>query len=561
MARLIRPQILAGDAVWLLTLDYAGRTWRIATERVSITSTTPLGTESLEYDPGLTPIGDVDQVLAGIAASPESRSVSLEVAWPDGGSATTVAELIQRGHDLAAGRGEVALWVAGTAYEDRIVVVSGLVREPDYGARGEGIALTIEDQPWDDTARIVAGEANTTAWPTVHTDHEGRPYPWVFGAPGADGASGGFLATGSPAIAVEYAAGTADTLLVAGHHVYATTCRIVFDTGTAIASVGSLTIDNAFDGLGRPVATIDVTGAGALLRTAVEWWVCWEDGPALRSPYRVGGIQTAGELLRLLADLSSVRVDAGAWAALAEALPWPVGGYVDDPATTPLGYLQDAVLPLLPVGLVAGDRGGLVPVLWRHDARREDAIDWLTAGPGVVREGRVRYERAPRDVVQRITVMFGLDDWSGDYRRTLDLRPDPDLDNPDHTTSLQAVSAANRYLRPGEPHRSKAIEAPIVWDRGTAARIAHWRIRSDGYAPRRVDYQVQADRAWIRPGDVVLLTDADLAIEDTIALVVERRLSDLGAYRLTLQILDDVSSRTAESGPGANGPPDWVDPQ
>ena len=565
MGRITRSQLVADDAVWLLTLTYAGQVWRYATERVDVASSTPLGDEVLAYSPGLTPLSTVGQALAGVSSAPETRSVSVEILWDDRGT-DSVAELVEQGHDLAAARAEVALWVQGTPYEDRVVVVDGRVREPEYGGRGEPIACTVEDEPWDDVARLTTGVASVTAWPDVHDHSEGADYPWVYGQPGVyvDAAGTTTRAPGSPALCVDQTAKSANTLLIAGHHVAASAVYILYDDATTggITEDGPLAVVNTTDGLGIPVATVDVSTAGTALRTAGSWWVSWSVAGALPSPYRPGvAVTSIGELMRVLADRSSVRVDSGAWAAVAERLPWPVGGYVDDPDTTPLGYLQDALLPLVPVGVMAGDRGGLAPVLWRYDATEADAVDHLEAGPGVSRVGRVRYERAPRDVVQRISVQYAYDEANRTYRRTLDLRPDRVAADPDSTTSVQARASALRYVRPGEADRESDLTAPIVWDRATAARIAHWRIRRDGYSPRIVDYTVQADRAWIRPGDVLTLTDADLALTRVVALVVERGLSDLGTYRLTLQILDPVLSSYVTTGPGANGPPTWTEPE
>jgi hypothetical protein len=108
--------------------------------------------------------------------------------------------------------------------------------------------------------------------------------------------------------------------------------------------------------------------------------------------------------------------------------------------------------------------------------------------------------------------------------------------------------------------RSIQIDLPIVWSGTTAARVAHWRIRRDGYAPRLVEYDVLADRGWLRPGDVVTLTDTELAWVSVVALIIERRVSDIGRWRLTLQILDPLVSGNTTKGPGANGAPTWSSP-
>lgn len=562
---LTRDQILDGDLVWLLTLDYAGRVWRFATERVDVSSISAEGAETLAYSPGLTPLDDVVQALAAVSSTPQRRSQSVEVVWDDAGSADSVAELVQVGHDLAAGRGEVALWARGTRYEERIIVVEGLVREPEYGARGESIAFTIEDEPWDDVARLIDGAAATIdLWPDVHPDSIGAVYPMVFGQPGffRDTDGNETRSAGSPAICVDQTSKSANTLLIAGHHVDAGSVYVVYNDG----STGGLVIDgpynttNTVDGNSHDVAWIDVSTAPAALRTAGEWWISWSEGAALPSRYHAGaGIKTIGELMRTIADMSAVKTSGGEWAAIEQLLPWPVGGYVEDPATSPLGYLQDALLPLVPVGLATGDEGGLVPVLWRYEASEGDAIDHVEVGPGISRVGRPRYERAPRDVVQQVSVRFAYSPFHREYKREIDLRPDPENDGEDATTNAQCIAADLRYRRPGEVLRSTTIDSAIIWSDTTAARVAHWRIRRDGYSPRLVDYDVGADRAWLQVGDVVTLTDSELDIDEVVCLVVERRISDIGRWRLTFQILDGLYSDGTYAPVGRHGGPTWVD--
>jgi hypothetical protein len=75
-----------------------------------------------------------------------------------------------------------------------------------------------------------------------------------------------------------------------------------------------------------------------------------------------------------------------------------------------------------------------------------------------------------------------------------------------------------------------------------------------------VEYDVLSDRAWIRPGDVLTLTDDDVSISSTVVLVVGRLVADLGIFRLALQILDDLVTSIPETGIGANGPPSWREP-
>lgn len=563
MARLTRSDLVAADAVWLFVLTYAGQTYYIATERADVTSVSPAGTTTLSFRPGLTPLTDIVQALAIVTSAPELRSVALEFWWDDQGSrAKDIATLIEEGHDLAAARGEVSLWVRGTQWEDRLIVVDGRCREPEYGARGEPIALTVEDEPLDDRAFLVDASVNSDAWPLALDEHYGDVYPFVFGQPGVFVALDGttYYCPGSPAICVQQTAKKAEILLIAGHHVAANEVRVCYNTGSTSGweDEGPFSVTNTFDSVGRPCATVDVSGGSLTLQEAGEYYTAWSGGSAAFDRFGTGAIASAGQLMRNLASMSSVKVDSAAFAALADRLPWLVGGYVDDPEVTPLQYLQDVVLPMLPVGLMIGDSGGLGPVLWRYDATQADAVDHLEIGPGVSRVSRVRYERVPREIAQRIHCSFAVD--GATDRPHLHYELHPQRQTAEESTSAFAIASARRYVFPGEMLRSLTVELPIVWSPTTAARVAHWRIRRDGYAPRLVEYDVLVDRGWLRPGDVVTITDSELAWVTVVALIIERTVSDIGRWRLTLQILDPLVSGSNTKGPGANGAPTWAPP-
>lgn len=566
MARLTRTDLVAADAVWCFVLTYAGQTYYIATERVDITSVLPgAGTTVLSFRPGLTPLTDVVQALANVSSAPEARQVALEFLWDDQRTAKDIATLIEEGHDLAAARGEVSLWVRGTQWEDRLVSVVGRCREPIYGGRGEPVSLTVEDEPLDDRAFLVDASVNSNAWPLALDEHYGDVYPFVFGQPGVFQALDGttYYCPGSPAICVQQTAKKAEVILIAGHHVLASSVHILFNTGSTGGweDEGPFNVTNTFDGEGRPCATCDVTGGSLALQEAGEYYTAWSGGAAAFDLFGSGAVLTAGQLLRNLAARSTVQVDAAAFAAIADRLPWLVGGYVDDPGVTPLQFITDVVVgsgasSQLPVGLLVGDSGGLAPVLWRYDATSADAVDHLEVGPGISRLSRVRYERAPRDIAQLIQVNFAVD--GATDRPHLHYELHPARSRVEESTSAFAIASSRRYVAPNEPLRSVVVDLPIAWSPTTAARVAHWRIRRDGYAPRIVEYEVLADRAWLRPGDVVTLTDSELAWSSVIALVVERRATDIGAWGLTLQILDGLVSGRVTSGPGVNGAPTWT---
>jgi hypothetical protein len=550
MPRPVIPSDLREDAIWLLSLSWAGRTWRVATKPVVVSSDSPLGTDTYQYEGGLGDL-DVEHALAVFADSPDERSVSLDLILSD----VDVAAVVQDGHDLAAATGELALWLDGTTYEERLVVVRGRVSQPEYGAEGEPISFSLVEEPYDDVARFPASGmvVNSTTWPDAAEDAVGATYPTVFGAPGVwKNASGTAQNTpGSPALCVDYdATNFAQKLLIAWHPCQASQVRVWFPVDGADGTVeGPFTITYEVDGLGQRCAVLDVSAATADLRGAGEWWIVWYDGDAMISPFRAGaGLTTAGEMLRYMADMSSLTWNRGKLIAASGFLQSRIDGYIDE-HVSPWEWVQDNILPLLPAS-VASDEQGLFVVVWRHDANATDAIDHLEAGPGINRVGLVSYDRKPREIVSGWTVSYALNSATNEYQKRLILTADVDLDDPETYSSAHARSS---YLRYGSK-RADVIETDIVYSDATAAYVANWHIMAHGFAARLVTYEMALDRGWWDLGDVVTLTDDELALDEVVALVQAIRLSDVGVIEVTLQILDDVETRGVTLGTSLTWP-------
>jgi hypothetical protein len=231
-----------------------------------------------------------------------------------------------------------------------------------------------------------------------------------------------------------------------------------------------------------------------------------------------------------------------------------VGGYIDEPVS-PWEWAQDNVLPLIPVSLGV-DADGLYPLLWRHDARREAAVRTVRAGDGYHRSSRVRYTRRPREIVNEIRVRWALDDASGDYRQETLLTPEPltriATSGAEVATVVRQGSTldARRSLAQYGAVRSETIETDIVYDALTAWRIAAWKARASATSAREIDYDCGLEVLELSEGEVVILVDADLAL-DVVAQVVSIRIADLATQSVTFQVLDPAASSTPVAPPYA----------
>jgi hypothetical protein len=343
--------------------------------------------------------------------------MALEVDWPE-----DVAALIAKGHDLATARGEIALLPAGATWEERRVLLVGQVSQPEYGAVGEAVSFSLVQDPFDDVNLVPSRSARITR--AKHSNCAdgaiGNYYPTVIGSPGRYVETDGTITyvAGSPAHSISYldVSAATDTLLIAGHRCAATEVRIWYsvegttDGGTTLP----LPIAYATDSDGITYAYVDISGQTAEVTGAGTYAAVWSEGPGLISPFRAAGITSIGEAMAWAAVMSSIPCHVAAWVGLADELPWPVGGYIDDPCS-PSEWMQDNLLPLVPVS-IACDAEGLYPLLWRHDARRDHAIRTIRAGEGFERASRVRYTRAPRDILNEIRVGWAFDAVSEQHR-------------------------------------------------------------------------------------------------------------------------------------------------
>lgn len=489
--------------VYLLELRWASRVFRWTSgEAVDVTS----DGGTLHYRGGL-PIDwtDGSDVLA---IDSEQRSISFDgLPMPD---EVDVAELVEAGHDLAAAVGEVSVWVSGRTYEERIVLLEGRALAPTYGGKDEPIALTLEERLYDDASTLIPTSARVTpeTWPNADPAMFGRAYPLVVGKPGryveADGTDG--KTTGSPALLVDVAA---KRLLVAGHRTNATMVRII-NTSKGEARDESIILTT--DGLGREVTIIDGSGTGLSIVEGDEYWVRWDNGEALVGEESTQPIRQAGDVLRYVLQRSTIRLDRGALASVIGYLNrYRLDFYVDDPEVSAWDWLVDNVLPLLPVSVVGGPRG-LRPVLFRWDARALDAVDTIEAGPEAVRVSPVSY--SVEEPIQVVQVAYAPRGGEGDHLRTVTLSGDPDEVDAGGHRALRASS-----IRYGE-RRVRRVETDVVYDAATAQLVASTLASTYALPRREVVYELDPRRfGTLEAGQVVTLTDAELHLQDAVALV------------------------------------------
>ena len=542
------PSQLAGTLRWVLSLEYAGGTWYLGQESITIDDGTG-GT--IVISDGLLDLADMTETLDLWSTDSPRRSVPVEFDL-----GVDVATLIEQGHDLAGCVAELAQLADGDDWSARRPFVLGRLQEPQYGADGEGVRASIEQDVLssDETIDVstVIGQDVLDALvatgvyivyvvdPTIGlvAVTEDQPAPIVIGTPG------GGVTSGSPArrvCSVEDATTGAISLVyvLAGHAVAATAVTLTNtdDDTTGVATTLNLTLSGTQIALGLfPLAAATLNYLGPISAT-------WDAGGGLLD--ETGGVlETAGDYLAWLLRLTEQQVDHGRVNAAREALrAFKIGTYLDESVTV-TDYIREAVLDIVPVSMAVGPRG-VYPYVWRWDATATDAVAHfdVTEDPDIERDGLVTYEDGDRIVntLQLLyqwnpqTEAYGAEIWAvGDpASRPRGLRfggSTATLTRSFWSDSVLATSVGRYGIR------RETLETAIVADVLTAEHVLAWRSRRWALPSRVVDYTCPQRWAWIEPGDLVTVTDPELAWSERLCLVQSRAWASDGSVRYTLRV-------------------------
>ena len=524
----------------LVSITFAGRVFYWASRAITLISD-EVG--PIQYEGGLS-VNWAD-ALALFNDSPPLVSLSLKLLFPE---TVNVPELVSRGHDLTRATGEFSIWPDGLdtprRYEDRVVIFSGRVITPTYGAKNEPVSFSLEANPFEDTALIPSASeiVNITTWPDHDPDITDRYYPIVFGSPGVYTSAEGEALTvpGSPALAVVKPSLAGAKVLIAGHRVAASQVSIWYINGAGdLDGPYARDVERTTDGVGNEVSLIPVAPAVGLA-DGTKFWVSWERLP-LPSTEGVGtgglvndhydGTRTgAGEVMTYFLRRSTLDIDVGRWRAIEGYLDqrFRLSGFVDE-AVQPWEYIKQNIIPLLPLSLIATGQG-IAPVVWRRDATKADAVGHLTAGATLSRLGPVNYER--QNIENEIRLSFAPRADEDIYVRTAAVVAEPSTIAGYFSTEYSRSS----FLRYGLAATS--IETDIVYQNATANQILEWKHRASCFPYRVIRYSASIRYGFLRRGDLVLLTDQEIHLEKYLAFVRDIEWKN-GRPVLTLVLVDD----------------------
>jgi hypothetical protein len=102
--------------------------------------------------------------------------------------------------------------------------------------------------------------------------------------------------------------------------------------------------------------------------------------------------------------------------------------------------------------------------------------------------------------------------------------------------SLSSPEVQVSYARFGDRRLSR--ETAVVHDAVTAVRVVQWLAARYALPARSVTYAVGPRLAWLQRGDVVTLTDSEIAASDQVCIVESIRWLDDGGLGVTLRYVE-----------------------
>lgn len=502
----------------LFDLTYAGQVFHLARQELLVTSTAT--GEQYQYAGDLADEIEWEEVIDLFNASTDSVSVPVSFTLP-----VDVPALVQGGHDLLSATGELSLWIEGTTYESRRVLLRGRLSAPSYGYPDEPITASLESEFAEDRSLVppLAHVITEETWPLAVDGALGRSYPIPFGF-----AAGGV--TQSLAYLVDPTVG-AEILLVASGLCVAGDVRVVVP-----GSISTETVERGVDALGQVVSLIDLTGTALSFGVDDTFGIIWNQGEGGLASREGASLSGAGDALEVFFGLSTVPVDFGRVAAAKPYLnQYKIHGCILE-GVTPFEWVTANLCPILPMSLVNGP-DGLYPIPWRYTATAADAVATLDADldPELQMDGVIQIDGGIRDIVNRFKLRYALRPSVGDMYKFVT------LGDGDDTSDSAADSLYCRQSQARYGVRSEESETSVVHDPATAALILSWWARARALPTRVVSYVAPHSWGWLERGDVVLLTDSNLAFSGQLSLLESMTYREDGTMRLRFRLLDDVA--------------------
>tara|TARA_R100000388_G_scaffold15051_2_gene12039 strand:+ start:801 stop:2495 length:1695 start_codon:yes stop_codon:yes gene_type:complete len=555
-----REQWKGSQPVFLLSIEWNGRTFRASTEPILIPSSEGV---DVQFHGGLVEDPDFSFELPDLGFQVSSYSTPIAVYLCD----IDVAQQYSRQNTLENAKCELDYILVKEGqiqnYEERINLVHGIAKQPIYGHRDKAksyVEFSIETPTVESSALPLSVGANqiidaislsallntsispfntifkgSTTTIDVIDVHKGKNLPLIIGQSGfyfdETGTKKYFGAT--PAYVIHAISGSTNKifLAIAGHEVDCERVYIFDDLGNFRLE----NVDSFISRTGDVFSFVEFTHGSGGFQNPIDdenskYFVSWFDGGGMRSPLTNAPVSGAGDLCLYLLSLGDNEVDFAAWYTVSTYLNrYKFAGAINSVEVTPLEFLENEIIPFLPISVIQGVEG-IKPVLnLLSDAKFEAKGDLIASSEFVMTSGVSTIGDSSR-VINEYTLEYAYDMHQDQYRKTITISGNTENLYQDKTASQQVVQSLLKY-----GSRPKKEQSNYIHDEDTASFVCFDKIRFNSTPYQTITYQASPRFGYLEVGDIYKLTDTEANIENQICQVIMLAWEDTN-WSVTLKI-------------------------
>jgi hypothetical protein len=438
-----------------------------------------------------------------------------------------------------------------SSYEDRVELISGKVKQPFYGHKDKSkgyVEFSIENQVIDSSMyKLLVGsnavisslelsaKLNASASPfssifiagteliDVIGVQKGKLLPFIIGQAGffydEENNKQYFGATPAYVIHAKHGGTNEIWLGIAGHEVEATNVRIYDDLGNWRLE----TVEQYVRRDGEIFSYVHFThGAGGFQNPvddeSARFFVSWINGGGFKSILTNADLSNGGDLCLYMLSLGGQKVDFEAWNHIRTLLnAYKFAGYITEFDITPLEFLQNEVIPFLPISIVQGVEG-LKPVFnVLGSGAYLLAVDTITANQEFYRASPIQSIDDVSELINDYTLEYVYDEKENQHRRNIRITGESKDLYQNVTSNLQAVESFQRY-----GIKSKMERSNFIHDDDTAALVAFDKIRFHSLPSRVIEYITSPNYGYLRIGDIIRLTDPEVFLTSRLVQVISK---------------------------------------
>jgi hypothetical protein len=517
-----RSELLRADPIFLLEITWGSYIYRFATKPIHL----------LDDGVYLPFIGHLDNPqyaeqseLLGLDI--EEKSVPLALYF----SGVNIALEEMRGNTIEGSKAELSymLDLQDPNYEERVILAQGVISQPIYGHPDrpvEYVECALESQNViNSTSLLNSINPRYTVNPDIETDTSLNYSPQTEGkilglALGRFTFIDGFEIFTIPAYF--YSRTPPDNYYALFPHLsVSTTVKVRDSKGTEINAdlrFKTKRLESRF------FTYASVKDHGSLLadpftNEEVEYWGFIEEG--LPNPIGEGVLEGAGDVCIWALSNTGIDIDYDAWYNVRNYLnEFKIAGYLQNPDITGLEFLQQELLPYLPIEIVQGNNGLSPRLNLIASAGVVLPTEHITAGAVFFRSGPVLPLTEPQDICNAVKIRFAWRGVTQAYHGIIDIGPDQPAEQvlSNEIVDQYSIISVSKYGL-----KRKTIELNFVYDYATAARIAQEYIRFNSMPRLGITYKAVGYYGWLQVGDIIELTDSDISIDRQKAQIVSKR--------------------------------------